>query len=366
MSTASPKKAACGAPVGASTSQPTNGVLPNHVQPLCAKTLTPRQTEVLEALGREKIRAMYRTMVLIRVFEQRAEQMYQQRKIAGFLHLYMGQEAVGVGVLNALDESDYVAASYRDHGLALALGISPKTCMAELFGKATGLVGGKGGSMHYFSKEKNLLGGHGIVGGQVPIGVGAAFAAKYNNTSQVSLVMLGDGAVSQGAFHEAANLASIWDLPCIFLIENNHYGMGTSIERASSVTDFTLKGPGYNMEALKVDGMNMLDCYATAASAVESIHKNPHPILIEASTYRYRGHSISDPAKYRSKEEVAQYRSIDPIPQIKTLLIELGWFSAAQAKQIDKEVQKEVLDAITFAEESPEPALSERTTHVYA
>jgi pyruvate dehydrogenase E1 component alpha subunit len=321
--------------------------------------LTPRQKTALDHLGREKLIAMYRQMFLIRSFEQRCEQMYQQRKIGGFLHLYMGQEAVGVGALAAMRPDDFVTTSYRDHGLALTLGIPAKACMAELFGKVTGVSRGRGGSMHFYSKEKHLLGGHGIVGGQIPIGTGAAFTAKYKGTDQISVIFLGDGAVAQGTFHESLNMAALWHLPAIYIIENNQYGMGTAVGRAEAVHDMTLKAPGYAMEGITVDGMNLLDCYAVMEDAVARRRKTPSPLLIEAKTYRYRGHSISDPATYRTKEEVEHYQSVDPIGHAKRVLAETGWLDDDGVKEIERAVRQEVLDAVEFADKSPEPDLSE-------
>ena len=337
-----------------------------ELKTLSVATLTRRQKQVLDELGREKLVEMYRRMFLIRSFEQRCEQMYQQRKIGGFLHLYMGEEALGVGMLSAIRPDDYVVTSYRDHGIALALGLPPTVLMAELFGRVTGVSHGKGGSMHFYSKEKNLLGGHGIVAGQIPIGLGAAFSARYQGTDRVSLTFLGDGAVQQGTFHESLNMASLWSLPAVFIIENNQYGMGTAINRASAVTDFTLKAQGYNMEGVTVDGMNLLDCYAVMSDAAAKRRKHPAPLLIEAKTYRYRGHSISDPATYRKKEEIERYQKVDPIQQVRGLLIELGWLKEASAKQLEKDVRQEVIEAVNFAEQSEEPPLAHRDLHVYA
>ena len=337
-----------------------------QIKPLTKESLTDQQKDAVKQLGKEKLIGMFRGMTRIREFERRCEQMYQQRKIGGFLHLYMGQEALAVGMLSAIHSDDYVATSYRDHGIALALGISPNPLMAELFGKVTGISRGKGGSMHFFSKEKNLLGGHGIVGGQIPIGLGAAFRARYMGTDQVSLVFLGDGAVNQGTFHESLNMASLWQLPAIFIIENNQYGMGTSVNRASSVQDMTLKAQGYGMEGVLVDGMNLLDCYMVMRDAVKKRRKTPSPLLIEAKTYRYRGHSISDPGTYRSKEEIENYQRVDPIMQVRRLLDEMGWMDEAGAKAHEKELRKEVEDSATYAEESPYPDPSERERHVYA
>ncbi len=333
---------------------------------LSKKTLTAQQKEAIKQLGPDKLIGMFRAMNLIRSFERRCEQMYQQRKIGGFLHLYMGQEALAAGMLGAIHSDDYVATSYRDHGIALALGISPNVLMAELFGKVTGVSRGKGGSMHFFSKDYNLLGGHGIVGGQIPIGLGAAFRAKYLGTDQVSLIFLGDGAVNQGSFHECLNMASIWQLPAIFIIENNQYGMGTSVRRSTSVQDMTLKAQGYGMEGITVDGMNLLDCYTVIRDAVKMRRKRPSPLLVEAKTYRYRGHSISDPGTYRAKEEIENYHKVDPILQVRRLLQELDWLNDESAKALEKEVRKEVEDAVVFADESPLPDPSERERHVYA
>ena len=303
-------------------------VLAGQQKPLSKNALTPQQTATLEHLGQAKLLEMYRRMVLIRSFEQRCEQCYQQRKIGGFLHTYM--------------------------------------LMAELFGKVTGLCHGKAGSMHFYSKEKNLLGGHGIVGGQVPVGLGAAYRASYMGTDQVSLIFLGDGAVNQGSFHETLNMASLWHLPAIFIIENNQYGMGTSVKRSTAVTDMTLKAQGYNMEGQIVDGMNLLDCFEVVNQGVKKRRKEPRPLLIEAKTYRYRGHSISDPGTYRSKEEIEIYQRIDPISQVRGLLRELNWLDEVGAKAMEKEVRKEVADAVTFADESPEPGPEERERDVFA
>lgn len=334
--------------------------------PLSRSTLTRTHKRLLDDLGRDRLVEMYRKMVEIRSFEQRAEQMYQQRKIGGYLHLYMGQEAVAVGLLAALRPDDYVATSYRDHGIALALGIRAELLMAELFGRATGVSGGKGGSMHFFSKEKNLLGGHGIVGGQIPIGLGAAFRAQYMETDQISLTLLGDGAMNQSVFHESMNMAALWSLPVIYVVENNQYGMGTSVERSTSVKNLAMRASAYGMEGVQIDGMNLLECYRTMHEAVEKRRESPSPMLIEVKTYRYRGHSISDPGQYRSKEEIARYRKIDPIAQVRRLLEELDWLGEADAKALDKAVRDEILEAVKFAEESPEPELAARDRDVYA
>jgi pyruvate dehydrogenase E1 component alpha subunit len=238
--------------------------------------------------------------------------------------------------------------------------------MAELFGRVDGCSRGRGGSMHFYSREKNLLGGHGIVGGQIPVGLGAAFRAKYLGTDQVSIVLMGDGAVAEGTFHECLNIAALWKLPALFVIENNQYGMGTAVSRALSVADLTLKAPGYGIAGATVDGMNLLDCYAVMEDAIAQRRKSPSPILIEAKTYRFRGHSISDPGTYRRKDEVEQYQRVDPISQIKLLLDQLGWLGEADAKTLEKEVRQEISKAVEVADASPEPDLSEVTKHVYA
>jgi len=335
-------------------------------KPLSLSTLSSSQKSLLDELGKKKLITMYRRMVEIRSFEQRAEQMYQQRKIGGFLHLYMGQEAIAVGMLEATRRDDYAVCSYRDHGIALALGVPATACMAELFGKVTGVSKGKGGSMHFYSKEHHLLGGHGIVGGQIPVGVGAAFRAKYMKTDQVSLIFLGDGAINQGSFHESCNLAALWDLPAIFIVENNQYGMGTSVRRSTSVQNLAVRASAYGMEGLQIDGMNLLECHAVMKDAIAKRRKSPSPLLIEAKTYRYRGHSISDPAQYRSKDEIEHYQKIDPISQVRRLLQELDWLDEAGAKELDKSVRQDISDAVKFADESPEPGLEERDANVYA
>ncbi|MCB0853095.1 MAG: pyruvate dehydrogenase (acetyl-transferring) E1 component subunit alpha, partial [Bacteroidetes bacterium] len=239
----------------------------------------------------------YEQMLLIRKFEEKASQLYMQQKFRGFCHLYIGQEAVAVGMESAIRPDDYVITAYRDHGGALARGVSANACMAELYGKATGCSKGKGGSMHFFSKEHNFVGGHGIVGGQIPLGAGIAFGAKYQDTDRICVCMMGDGATRQGAFHETFNLAMLWKIPVIFIIENNNYAMGTSVERTSNVTDLYKLGLSYDMPSKPVDGMNVFEVYEEMKSAVEYVRKNG-PMLIEMKTYRYKGHSMSDPAKY--------------------------------------------------------------------
>jgi pyruvate dehydrogenase E1 component alpha subunit len=331
-----------------------------------APTPTIDRDAIREEIGKERLLKMYRQMVLARRFEERAEIAYQAKKIAGFLHMYIGQEAVATGFYDHLSAKDYSLTSYRCHAQALLLGLDPKELMAELFGKVTGNVRGKGGSMHFFSKEKNYLGGHGIVGGQIPVGTGAAFTAKYLGTGGVSLTFLGDGAVAQGTFHESLNMASLWNLPAIYVIENNMYGMGTACSRAVAVQDMAAaKAPGYNMKAFTFDGLDLLASWKTAQQAI-AYARTGKPVLIEAKTYRYRGHSVSDAAAYRTKEELERYRQLDPIERVKVILIQAGWLTDAGAEQIDEQTMARIREALEFAETSPEPPLSELGRHVYA
>jgi pyruvate dehydrogenase E1 component alpha subunit len=322
---------------------------------------------VRQEIGRERLLAMYRRMLLIRRFEERAGQAYEAKKIAGFLHMYIGQEAVATGFYDHLDPRiDSSVTTYRCHAQALLLGLDPRELMAELFGKITGNVRGKGGSMHFFSKEKKYLGGHGIVGGQIPVGTGGAFSAKYLGTGGVSVTFLGDGASPQGTFHESLNMASLWDLPAIYVIENNRYAMGTACHRGSSVTDIAAtKAPGYDMPSFTYDGLDLYASWKVAQAAI-AIARTNKPVLIEAKTYRYRGHSVSDAALYRTKEEVEQYKALDPIERIKADLIAERWQTQADIDAIEEQVMEVVRDAVKFADESAEPPLSELTRHVYA
>lgn len=318
-------------------------------------------------IGKDRLLKMYRQMLLIRRFEERASQAYEQKKIAGFLHAYIGQEAVQTGFYDHLDpKRDATVTSYRCHGLGILCGLDPKELMAELFGKVTGNVRGKGGSMHFFSKEKNMLGGHGIVGGQIPVGTGAAFTAKYKKTGGVSITFLGDGASPQGTFHESLNMASLWNLPAIYVIENNMYGMGTACTRASAVQDIAAaKAPGYNMASFTFDGLDLYASWKTAQQAI-ALARAGKPVLIEAKTYRYRGHSVSDAGTYRTKEEVDKYKQLDPIERIKADLVAEGWLTTAGVDQVEEQVMTQIMEAVKFSDESPEPPLSELTRHVYA
>ncbi|MBI3710028.1 MAG: pyruvate dehydrogenase (acetyl-transferring) E1 component subunit alpha [Proteobacteria bacterium] len=311
--------------------------------------------------------AHYRSMLLIRRFEEKAGQMYGMGLVGGFCHLYIGQEAVVVGMQAAITPQDAVITSYRDHGHMLASGMDPKGVMAELTGRRGGYSKGKGGSMHMFSAEKNFYGGHGIVGAQVPIGTGLAFAFRYRNKNNVSLTYLGDGAVNQGQVYESFNMAALWKLPVIYVIENNKYGMGTAVQRASATTELYRRGEAYGIPGEAVDGMNVATVYEAGARAVAHARAGKGPYILEMNTYRYRGHSMSDPAKYRSKEEVERMRTEhDPIDQLAKSLIDAGHADEPRLKQIDREVKEVVTAAAEFAQNSPEPDPNELYTDVLA
>jgi pyruvate dehydrogenase E1 component alpha subunit len=287
--------------------------------------------------------------------------------IGGFCHLYIGEEAVVVGVVAGIKEGDSIVTSYRDHGHMLACGMDPKGVMAELTGRRGGYSRGKGGSMHMFSREKNFFGGHGIVGAQVPIGTGLAFAHKYRGDGRVSLTFLGDGAMNQGQVYESFNMAALWKLPVVYVIENNKYGMGTSVTRASASHDLFGRGAPFGIPGHQVDGMNVVAVRAAAAEAIEYARSGQGPYILEMLTYRYRGHSMSDPAKYRTRDEVSRMREEhDPIDQVKKRLLDAGFADEAKLKDIDKVVKDAVTAAAEFAQDSPEPDPSELWTNVYA
>ena len=313
----------------------------------------------------QELLSFYKDMLLIRRFEEKAGQLYGMGLIGGFCHLYIGQEAVVVGLEASAEEGDKRITSYRDHGHMLACGMDPNGVMAELTGRAGGYSKGKGGSMHMFSKEKNFYGGHGIVAAQVPIGAGIAFAHKYNSNDLVSVTYLGDGAINQGQVGEALNMAALWDLPAIFVIENNKYAMGTSQERASAGTDLYNRGKPYGIPGKQVDGMDVLAVREAAQTAVTHCRAGKGPYVLEMQTYRYRGHSMSDPAKYRSREEVSKIRSErDPIDRMRGWLIEEGFADENELKEIDRKIKNIVSDAAEFAQNSPEPDPSELYTDV--
>ncbi|HWE72228.1 MAG TPA: pyruvate dehydrogenase (acetyl-transferring) E1 component subunit alpha [Stellaceae bacterium] len=318
-------------------------------------------------LSPEQMLKLYRDMLLIRRFEEKAGQMYGMGLIGGFCHLYIGEEAVVVGVTASVQEGDTIVTSYRDHGHMLACGMDPKGVMAELTGRRGGYSRGKGGSMHMFSREKNFFGGHGIVGAQVPIGTGMAFAHRYRDNGLISVTYLGDGAMNQGQVSESFNMAALWKLPVLYIIENNKYGMGTSEARASASHDLFSRGAPFGIPGRQVDGMNVLSVVAAADEAVEYVRSGKGPYILEMQTYRYRGHSMSDPAKYRSKDEVNRMRQEhDPIDQAKNRLLEAGIADEAKLKEIDKEIKDIVTAAAEFAQDSPEPDPSELWTDVYA
>jgi pyruvate dehydrogenase E1 component alpha subunit len=306
-------------------------------------------------------------MLLIRRFEERAGQLYGMGLIGGFCHLYIGQEAVVVGLMGAAKQGDQQITAYRDHGHMLAQQVDPKAVMAELAGRSTGLSRGKGGSMHMFSSQKKFYGGHGIVGAQVPIGTGLAFANKYRGNNAVCLTYFGDGAANQGQVYESFNMAELWKLPVVYVIENNHYAMGTSVARSSAVADFSKRGASFGIPGVTVDGMDVEAVQQAGLEAFEYCRAGKGPIILEMKTYRYRGHSMSDPAKYRSKEELTEMREKhDPIENFGKKLIERGMVSEQDLKQMDAEVKRVVVEAAEFATESPEPAISELYTDVYA
>jgi pyruvate dehydrogenase E1 component alpha subunit len=309
----------------------------------------------------------YREMLLMRRFEERAGQMYGMGLIGGFCHLYIGQEAVVVGLEHAIGPKDYVITSYRDHAHMLARGMDPKGVMAELTGRSGGYSKGKGGSMHMFSTEKRFFGGHGIVGAQVPLGVGLAFASRYRDEGAVCLTYFGEGASNQGQVYESFNMASLWKLPVVFVIENNQYAMGTSIARSKAGTELNQRGEAFGIPGVVADGMDVVAMREAGEQVVDHARSGKGPILLEARTYRYRGHSMSDPAKYRTKEEVAKMRAErDPIEGVRTRIIEGGFADDAALKEIDRDVKAIVTEAAEFAQQSPEPDPSELLTDILA
>jgi len=313
----------------------------------------------------EQLIGYYKEMLLIRRFEERAGQLYGMGLIGGFCHLYIGQEAVVVGLQSCTKPGDTLVTSYRDHGHMLACGMDPKGVMAELTGRSGGYSKGKGGSMHMFSREKGFFGGHGIVGAQVPIGTGLAFAHKYKGDGGLCMAYMGDGAVNQGQVAESLNMASLWNLPVLYVVENNKYGMGTSVARASASTDFTSRGAPYRVKAISVDGMDVMAVREAGLEAVEYIRAGNGPVLMEAKTYRYRGHSMSDPAKYRTKEELEKMRGEhDPIEQLRQTIIAMKGLDEDGFKAIDKEIKDTVMASAEFAQQSPEPDPSELWTDI--
>lgn len=324
-----------------------------------AKKAAPRSVE------KDELLQYYRDMLLIRRFEERAGQLYGMGQIAGFCHLYIGQEAVITGCKASMKDGDQVVTGYRAHGHSLAVGMSPEDVMAELTGRAAGCSKGKGGSMHMFSAEHRFYGGHGIVGAQVPIGAGLAFANKYTENGAVSLAFFGDGASNQGQVYEAFNMAKLWDLPVVFVIENNQYAMGTSVERASAETELHKRGISFEIEGHLVDGMDVLAVRDAAAMALDHARSGKGPIILEMKTYRYRGHSMSDPAKYRTRDEVTKTREeSDPIEAVKARILKEKFADEDALKEIDKDIKAAVKKAADFAVNAPEPDPSELWTDV--
>jgi len=318
------------------------------------------------AFSRQEELAAYRAMLLIRRFEEKAAQLYGMGLIGGFCHLYIGQEAVVVGMKMAMADGDQMITTYRDHGHMLACGMDPRQVMAELTGRRSGYSKGKGGSMHMFSKEKNFYGGHGIVGANVPLGVGIAFANRYRGNGRVCLTFFGDGAANQGQVYESFNIAKLWKLPVVFIIENNKYAMGTSVERSAATTDFSQRGRSFDIPGEQVDGMDVRAVKATADSVLKWVREDNGPYILEMLTYRYRGHSMSDPAKYRSREEVQKMRQEhDPIEQVRARLL-AGRLGEEELRRIDAEIRSIINGAAEFAQSDPEPEESQLREDVLA
>ncbi len=318
------------------------------------------------ALKKDELLELYRKMVQIRTFEENAAEQYARGQIAGFLHLYVGEEATGVGAISAMEDRDHLITHYRDHGYALARGISANAAMAELFGKETGVTHGRGGSMHFSDVSKNFWGGYAIVGGHIPLATGLALASQYEDKGYVVVCIFGDGATNTGAFHEAANLASVWKLPVVFLVENNLYGMGTAVEYVSAVQDMSRKAIAYDITAARVDGQDLLAVREAMQKALEHCRSGKGPFLLESLTYRYRGHSMADPEAYRSKDEVERFRQSDPIVLFRDKLLGDGVAKQEEFDQIDADVTKEIEAAVQFAEESPAPDPSTLEKFIYA
>ncbi len=316
-------------------------------------------------MTREEAVVLYQQMLLIRRFEERCAQLYVEGKIGGFLHLYIGQEAVAVAAMSLLRPDDYFVTSYRDHGYALARGTDPRPLLAELCGKATGISRGKGGSMHFYDVPLGNFGGDGIVGGHLPVAAGMGYAIRLRQTEQVVLCFFGDGAVNEGAFHEALNVSALWDLPVVYIIENNRYGMGTSLDRASSVKDLYQRASAYGMPRRDVNGMDLMAVRSALGEAVDLARKSKRPSLIEVETYRYRGHSMSDPGKYRTKEEVEQMMRFDPIFLWSKRLMEQERVTEAELEAFDKEILAKIDECVKFVESSPDPAPESLYEDVY-
>ncbi len=309
---------------------------------------------MVKALSREELLELYRQMVLIRRFEEKSAELYAEGKIGGFLHLYIGEEAIAVGGCQALRATDHMFTAYRDHGWAIARGLDPKAVMAELLGKATGVSGGKGGSMHLASAEHRYWGGHAIIGGHLPLATGVGIEIRYNEKPDAVLCVLGEGTTNIGYFHESVNLAAVWKLPVVFLVENNQYGMGTEVGKASAVSEIYTKGCAYDIAHRQLNGQDIFETYQVIGEALD-LAREEGPVLLEALTYRYVGHSMGDPERYRSKDEIEEWRARDPILRLAHKMTEQGMFTEADAKAIAESVEAELVEIVQFAEESPEP-----------
>ena len=329
------------------------------------KTTKKESASKKSKFSKETYIKWYKDMLLMRKFEEKAGQLYIQQKFGGFLHLYIGQEAVVAGTVSATRKDDFHMTAYRCHAHPIGLGTDVRPLMAELYGRQAGVSKGKGGSMHFFDKERNFLGGHGIVGAQIPMGAGVAFAEKYKGTDNVVICSFGDGASHQGALHETFNMAMVWKLPVIFILENNHYGMGTSVERVSSVPDLSTLGSAYEMPSFIIDGMKPETVHEAVAMAVERARKGDGPTLLDIKTYRYKGHSMSDPQKYRTKEEVKEYQEKDPIEHCLKIIKENSYLKEKEIKEIQDWVANEVKEAIEFAEQAEYPKPEELYNDIY-
>jgi pyruvate dehydrogenase E1 component alpha subunit len=334
---------------------------------MATKTTTPKKKAPSNKpkFSKETYLGWYENMLMMRRFEEKCGQLYIQQKFGGFCHLYIGQEAILAGMVTAMDKEDRVITAYRDHAHPLALGTNPDFVMAELYGKSTGLSKGKGGSMHMFDKERNLFGGHGIVGAQIALGAGIAFADMYRGEKHVTYTFMGDGASRQGILHETFNMAMIWNIPVVFVIENNNYAMGTSVKRTSNVHDLSKLGLSYDMPSLSVNAMKCEDVHEAFAKAAKHARDGKGPFLLEMRTYRYKGHSMSDPQKYRTKEEVAEYKEQDPLTIVKNSILENKWSTEEKLKDLDKKIKARVEESVRFAEESPDPDPSDLYNDVY-
>ncbi len=337
-------------------------------KPADAKKASPKANPTSTTktnFSKETYLKWYESILLMRRFEEKCGQLYIQQKFGGFCHLYIGQEAILAGMVSAMDKEDRVITAYRDHAHPLALGTEAKYVMAELYGKRTGTSKGKGGSMHMFDKQRYMFGGHGIVGGQIPLGAGIAFADKYRGEKHVTYCFMGDGAVRQGSLHETFNMAMLWKLPVVFVIENNNYAMGTSVKRTSNVHDLSKLGLSYEMPSASVDGMNCEAVHEGFAKAAEHARSGEGPYLLEMRTYRYKGHSMSDPMKYRTKEELEQYKGQDPLTITAKVIAENKWMTDKEFEELEEKIKEIVEESVTFAEESPEPEAHELYEDVY-